>query len=81
MRTPGQGQKPVKELQGITLRRMIGYERKNREGHTIYIEREILQALPEYCDLNFEVNLALETMLTSEQPPQIQIVKREPVAS
>lgn len=74
---PQEENKKRRDLQGITLRRLLRYESKNRKQVTVYIEREFLEALPSRCDLNFEVNLALEQMLTRETPFRITIVAGE----
>ena len=59
-------------LEGIALRRNIGIERKNREPKKVYIEAEILQALGP-CDLNFQVNLALEHIITKHPRARVAV--------
>ena len=64
-------------LRGISVRRLIGKEKKNRVGKKIYIEKELLDALPAKCDLNFEINFALELRLTEHHDLQVQLVRTE----
>jgi hypothetical protein len=63
------------DLEGIAVRRHFGYEKKNRQGKHVYIESEILAALGP-CDLNFQVNLALEHMLTKHPDWKVLITAR-----
>jgi len=51
-------------LEGIALRRYLDRSQRNRVQKSVYIERELLDALGTHCDLNFEVNWALELKLT-----------------
>lgn len=60
---------------------MIGIEPKKRVHKSVYIEEEFLAALPPRCDLNFEINLALELKLTSENPVQVALVRKDRAAS
>jgi len=59
-------------LEGIALRRNLGYEPKNRQGKKVYIEAEFLQVL-DRSDLNFQVNLALEHMLTKHPSARLAV--------
>jgi hypothetical protein len=59
-------------LEGIALRRNIGLEPKNRQGKKVYIESEILAALGDR-DLNFQVNLALEHLLTKHPAARVAV--------
>ena len=74
---PGKGKSLEKShIEGISLRRAIHMEPKNRVRKTVYIEAELLEALGP-CDLSFLVNLALEHRITKHPDMQVRISPRE----
>jgi hypothetical protein len=54
---------------------MLKMEPMNRIRQTVYIERELLEAVR--GDLNFEINLALEHRITKHQGARIAIERME----
>jgi hypothetical protein len=69
-------------LRGLTLRRILGIEPKQRVQCRVYIEQDFLAELhrkKSRPDLNTEVNLALEVYLTSEPEihPALVDLKKE----
>lgn len=48
----------------LTMPRILGMEKKNREQHRTYIEKEIMQTMKAHTlDINDTINLALEKHL------------------
>jgi hypothetical protein len=64
------------DLEGLTIRRQFGYEKKTRRCKSVFIEAELLEALGP-CNLSFLVNLALEHRITKHPDMQVQISPRE----
>lgn len=51
-------------LKSLTMPRILGLERKNREQHRTYIEKELMIAMKAHTlDINDTINLALEKHL------------------
>jgi hypothetical protein len=68
---PGKGKRLEKShIEGISIRRALHMEHKNRVRKTVYIESEILELLGPHIDLNFQVNLALEHFITKHSGPR-----------
>jgi hypothetical protein len=60
-------------LEGLTLRRYLGIEPRNRVQKCITVEVEWLDALPPHADLSFQINLALEHYITKHKGARIAV--------